>query len=249
MSIVTPTPVLSESDKRLISLMSKLLIDQTYRADGRSNVSGNAIILTDSEANELLQRIENLVASHQFIEASYFVEGLTVPEESEKSNLREIYLSARQRRGRTRALASTHWAEFQVRLGIGQATLWGINARPMSMSYFQKMERKLLSTAGLHPRVVDLVMHVIELQSKAIEDIRHSRRSLSRGAIKQAVFESFLKLRDQFSHIRDPQISSARIAAAITIVSDISILFTTRDWSVTGTLSTIAGASTQVMSE
>lgn len=177
------------------------------------------------------------------------MEGLTVPEEGEKSNLREIYLSARQRRGRTRALASTHWAEFRVRLGIGQATLWGINARPMSLSYFQEMERKLLLAAGLHPRVVDLVMRVIELQSKAIEDIRHSRRSLTRGAIKQAVSEPFLKLQDHFSHIRDLKISSTKIAAAITIVSDISILFTTRDWSVTGTLSTIAGASAQVLSE
>lgn len=40
----------------------------------------------------------------------------------------------------------------------------------------------------------------------------------------------------------DSTLSKSRLAAVISIVINSSVLFTTRDWSVTGTLSTMAGA-------
>lgn len=222
--------------------MAKLLLERMDSGAAGSNLPSGVVALTDREADELVDSLEYLVNSREFIEACYFVEGLTLPEAQGEPQLREIYLSARKRRGRTRALASTHWAEFQVRLGLAKKPAWNTRPAPMEIKYFQKMEEKLLSNLGLHPKVIELIMRVVSNQTPQIEEIRTGRRSLKHGTIKPLVADPIFRWREQRQKSRDLQVSATSIAAAVTIVADISVLFTTRDWSVTGTLSTMAGA-------
>lgn len=242
MTLYPPKPELSESDKRLLVLLARLLLEHMDSNMGESNLPQGMLALTDEEANELLDNLEILVNSKEFTEACYFVEGMSIPGTQEEGRLREIYLSSRKRRGRTRAMASRHWSEFQQRLGLPKSVVWGTSAIPMSYEYFQKMEMQLLSAAHLHPRIIELIMRVVGDQVHNVEEIRRGQKSLEHGTVKPLVADPFFRWRDGSLESRGLEISANRIAATITIVANISVLFTTRDWSVAGTLSTMTGA-------
>jgi hypothetical protein len=104
------------------------------------------------------------------------------------------------------------------------------------------MERKLLTSAQLNPRVVNFVLKIVAAQDAELEAIRAGNRSLVRDAVHNTIAIPLAKLRSMHGKIIDRDLSATRIAAAMTVVCNISVLFTTRDWSVTGTLSTMAGA-------
>jgi hypothetical protein len=112
-----------------------------------------------------------------------------------------------------------------------------------------KMERKLLSAAGLHPRVVELLLKLIDSQRTEIEQFRSGQRSLELGSIKKLVITPFKRWWEQAKPLHDRQISTTRIAAAMTVIADMSVLLTTRDWGIAGTISTVAGATVAANSD
>jgi hypothetical protein len=243
MALYPPTPSLSTHDKRLIELMARLLLEQLNNQFSDSNRTADEVVLTDEEANELMGLVNQLVESKEFAETAFFVEGLTDANTSNDRQLREIYLSARGRNGRSRALASYHWAEFRVRLGIVESPVWNVAAAPMSLDHFHQMERKLLMAAGVTPRVADFVMKIVTAQDTGLQQLREKKRSLPRGIVKRAIWDPFSRLVGKGAHRScDRLVSATRVAAALTLMSNISIMFTTRDWGVAGTLSTMAGA-------
>ncbi|HKJ00416.1 MAG TPA: hypothetical protein VKB51_18225 [bacterium] len=240
-AIYPPTPIFSKSEKRLLFLMVRLLLENMdQHAD--SNLPPGMVALTDKEADELVRSLEALVGKREFVEACYFVQGLTNPDSAEQARLREIYLSARNRRGRTRALASIHWAQFQARFGLINENTRHANTARMDFAHFKRMEERLLASLGIHENVIKLVLWIIDDQESQIEMARVGRRSLRHGTIKPLVADPIYRWRENRGKTRDLRVSTTSISAAITIVANISILFTTRDWSVTGTLSTMAGA-------
>jgi hypothetical protein len=241
MTLYPPTPVYSDADKRLLVLLSKLLLECIDSDAAGSNLPSGMVALTEKEADELVSSLEKLVNSREFMETCYFVEGLTLPEAMQDPRIREIYLSRRKQRGRTRLMASTHWAEFLVRLGLGRYAAWGVRASPMDFEYFQRMEQRMLSASGLHPKVIELVMDVIHSQTTRLQEIRSGERLLKHGTVKPLVADPIFRWRASRQGPQDLQISRKSVVAAITIVADASVLFTTRDWSVAGTLSTMAG--------
>lgn len=249
MAIYSPHPDLTENDKRLLSLMAKLLLEQLDAPAQGSNLPPGMITLTDKEAEELMMRLEQLVNSREFLEKSYFTESLTQKAERERANAREIYLSARVRFGRSRVLASRQWLEFQMRLGTNTSATWFTPVRPMNHEHFMKMERKLLGAAGLHPRVVELLLKLIDSQRGELEQLRFGQKSLELGSIKRLVITPFKRWWEQSKPLHDRQISTTRIAAAMTVVADMSVMLTTRDWGVAGTLSTMAGATAAASSD
>lgn len=249
MTLYPPTPRYSKTDKRLLVLMGKLLLECMASDGAGSNLPSGMVALTDREADELVNSLEKLLDSKAFMETCYFVERLTEPEAGHDSGIREIYLSSRKRRGRARAMASMHWSEFLVRLGLGKYAPWGVRATPMDFEYFRRMERRLLSASGLHPKVVELIMDVIDSQATPLEEIRSGARSLKRGSVRPLVADPIFRWRASRREFQSLEISKKSVVAAITIVADVSVLFTTRDWSVTGTLSTMAAALSNVAEE
>src|SRR5690242_14441212 len=120
MSLYPPAPTLSATEKRLLDLMAQLLLEQMEPDERGSNRSTGTVVLTEHEADELVSRLTELVESRAFLEATSFVEGVTLPEPREMQRAREIYLSALKRGGRSRILASRRWSEFLIRLGAPQ---------------------------------------------------------------------------------------------------------------------------------
>ena len=249
MTLYSPTPSLSDSDKRLLFLLAKLLLERMDVSDDGSNLPSGGVVLSDKEAGELLNLIESLVNSREFLEASYFVEGMAEYGTHPDTRLREIYLSARKRRGRSRALASTNWSDFLIRLGFRPETRLVRSSRRMSQEYFLNMEEKLLSSLRLHPRVIKLVMQIIRIQSPNVEQIRNGNGQIRRGTLRALVADPYFRWRASELSQKEFQITTNKIVSSIIIVADFSILFTTRDWSVAGTLSAMSGAAATLVAD
>jgi hypothetical protein len=140
-------------------------------------------------------------------------------------------------------MATWRWAEFEVRLGI--RSLSHPRAQPMPFEHFLQMERRLLETLGLHPAVIDLALRFVGSQRATVEISRHGKApaisrdpsgNLAWTTLKHQVSQLF---GDKFR--RD--VSRERISALLVIMANTSVLFTTRDWDVAGTLSAMAGAT------
>ena len=166
----------------------------------------------------------------------------------EEQPAREIYLSWRKRRGRSRAMASTHWQEFLVRLGLSRERggYWRaapiVHADRMTTQKFLTLERALLESSDLNARVRELVLRVVTAQSAAIESIRDGEKVLPRGDLTRLPMKIAQEVDIARRTVGVQPMSTQKVAGIITIVADMSVLFTTRDWSVVGTLSPIAGA-------
>jgi hypothetical protein len=236
MAIYEPLPSLSDADKRLILLMSRLLLEALDPPLHQSNRPTHSVTLTDREAQELLALLTTLLGSHEFNFACSFVEGISQKDFPNEA-LREQFLSARKRKGRTRALASIHWSQFLNRLGRSNSHIPYGHVEEMPLDHFFAMERRLFRATGINPKVSNFISEQLYAQSEELEEVRDGAKPLVRGSVKKDVGELVACGLKSIRHL-----SAARISAAIIIVANASVLFTTRDWSVTGTLSTMSGA-------
>ncbi len=240
MSHIQPDPIFNTAEKRLIMLLGQLLFDSLGDAHALSNRPPNHVLLSSEEANEVLEDVKHYVNSRTFLEQAYFTEASLQGDFNDRA--REIFLSGRTKRGRTRTMAAKQWDEFQRRLGFGGTPYYRKSVSPMPFSLFQKMERKLLLKAGIKAPIVDVVMSEISRQEENISRIRAQQHSVRYGAIKHAAENILEGLRSTVSSMSVQSISKHQAAGAITLIADSAVMFTTRDWSVAGTLSTMAGA-------
>ena len=249
MGIYRPDVRLNAQDKRLLVLLAAILAHGQGAEIGH-NHPPESVVISDAEARELIDLLEEFASSKKFIESAYFVENLALGPQRPDSNLREIYLSWRARHGRRRALSSAHWREFLNRLGLEQfkggylAASAEIRAEEMSLSHFLRMERLLLQDANVDDRVKHLILKVITQHLSKVDEMRHGERSVKDGALARIVNSLVAALKaDRQERIPSGHMSASKIAGVMTLVADTSVMFTTRDWGVAGTLSTMAAAA------
>ena len=246
MAITDPEVRLSSHDLRLLILLARLVVPLT--GSDNSNVGDAAIALTQSEALELADLLEQFTSSKRFIESAYFVEEVSKPGALNSGAAREIYLSWRARYGRTRAMASTHWREFIARLGIDRvpsgyfAGTSPLETRPMDMNHFLKMETLLLEANEISPRIRALVLQFVSQQLQSVQAVRDGRQELRSDSVRDIPNSVLTEIRTQRAYEEGGRISATRVTATMTLIADMSVMFTTRDWGVAGTLSTMAGA-------
>lgn len=240
MPVAAPQLWLSDSDKALLRILSRIAMGYSLPPAPPSNLAQDAAPLGDEEARELLQLLEALLTSYEFRMSTAFVQGLVAGKASDDGP-REIYLSERKRRGRTRVLASRRWAEFEVRLGLRGSHGYLPPDVAMSLETFFGLERRLLDAAGIHKRVVDVAIGLLQADRRTLEDLRRGRRSLGDDAIRSLFVSEANEIRRSLQAGSGREIKIRKLVGMITIVSNMGALFTTRDWSVAGTLSTLAG--------
>lgn len=241
MAIYPPTPKFSGSDKRLLSLLEKLLLEEYDTKGDKSNVAENQIPLSDIEAISLAEHLQYYIETKEFNEAAHFIESLTSTDRANGVRAREIYLSARARKGRTRAMSSAHWESFYQRFS-GWYRSDGRRDAPMSFSHFRRMEMKLLAAAGIGHEVAALIMLAIDAKQEEIELLRQQKNTLRDGSVREAIASFIPSLFPGWKKVGCREISVNKVISVMTVVADTSVLFTTRDWSITGTISTAAGA-------
>lgn len=235
MRIVRPQPTLSDTDKALLELIAQLVLSFPD-ASSDTNVVARSIPLSDSEARELCDLLTQLLAHPDFVKGVGFVELMADPTTSTSDRAREAYLSGRTRAGKLRVMASRQWAEFQARLGLRHAT----SAPPsfaMSTEQFHEMERRLLEDLRVHPALSRQIRLLIYGQSPEMDRLRMGAPVLKMGQILTSV----RRLTDDLKAMGSTCIPRTQLVGIATVVVDTSVLFTTRDWSVAGTLSAIAG--------
>lgn len=247
MPVRPPEITLSSDDRRLLELLARLLV--CHEGSQTNYRFGTEIVLSDTEAEELVLLLEEFASSPRFVDGSYFVEKIFGSPGLSAVDEREIYLKWRKRNGRSRALASTHWQEFLVRLGVSKerggyisgSTI--IQAQRMDLHRFLQLEQALLEHSQLSPRIRALVLRLVSAQSKAIEDIRNGNAFLPKGMVTALPTRISREIAESGGSAIGPKpMSTNKIAGIMTVVIDMSALFTTRDWNVVGTLSTVAGA-------
>jgi hypothetical protein len=242
-----PEISLSSDDRRLLVLLARLITDET---PGTCNfVQEHEIVLSNAEAAELVYLLNEFADSRRFRDSAEFVEQIFSASGYSDSQVREIYLQWRKRNGRTRALASTHWQEFLVRLGQSKnrggyyAGSPIIQARRMDVYKFLELEKKLLEHSNLTPTVRALVMRVIGAHASQIEAVRNGDSSLPANSLKGLPQRVSREVEIEWRSATGPKpMSTQKLVGLITVVIDMSAIFTTRDWNVVGTISSMAGA-------
>jgi len=185
MTISQPKPHFTDSDRRLLELMASVLEKQKSHDGSASNLPPGEIGLSLSEEAELASRLEEFVGSQRFALAGAFIENVTSTKYEDEQRAKEIFLSERRRRGRTRAMSGALWADLRFRLGIG--TSGSVGTQPMSIGYFERMERRLLLAAGLSNIVTEAVLGLVRSQRDEIDRIRLRQRTLRQGLIREAL--------------------------------------------------------------
>jgi hypothetical protein len=128
------------------------------------------------------------------------------------------------------------WHEFLSRLG--RSTNRSRYIKPMTAQYFERMEAKLLDEAGMPYGARNAVLQLIKSERSRLEAARNGHRVIPYGTIRQVIMGICPRgPREK----KSMHVSTTQIAAGLTIIADTSVLFTTRDWGVAGTLSTMAG--------
>ncbi|MCR5877103.1 hypothetical protein [Phenylobacterium sp. J367] len=245
MTIRTPETAFNQSDKELLALLARLLLENIGEPFPGANSPHDAVRLSDGEADRLAALLERLVDDPGFQRRAYFVEAMTDRNERNALHVRELYLSERKRRGRVRALSSIKWAEFKARLGLGPAEHPYAAVPPMDYEHFMAMENKLLTAAGIHPRVVDLVLANARAQEIRVERVVRGSSVIPHGFVRRHIVQPLLDAsRYHDLAFRSASLSRGQITAAVTLIADFSVIFTTRDWDVAGTLSGMAAAAT-----
>lgn len=247
MAIYDPALFLTPNDKELLYLAGELVLAEEGIA-WRSNRDPEYIPLSDAEAATLLALLEEFISTKRLKESAYFVENV-FSQSYDAARLREIYLKWRKRYGKSRAVATVQWQNFLARLGAiasfaGSDRIWyRATATRMSSAHFLRMEHRLIEASGLSPHVKSLIVEYLNSRIDQVEQVRNRTLTLRSGQVAAKPREIIEALkRDASTPVGHEPIKTTKIAAVMTIVLDLSALYTTRDWSVTGFMSTVAGA-------
>lgn len=240
MAIYSPEPKLSFAERELLRLLGELVTSQCRSEN--SNLPVGHAVLSEREAALLLELLEEISTSKKFIESAYFVEQITA-DLSNDEHLREIYLSRRKGYGRSRAMASTHWSNFLHRLGRVHLQVGYIRgvSRAMPYDYFRRMESILLKQSGINSRIRAIVLSVIDKYSTEVDTARRGERQIPPGAVSGLPATIISTLKDDSNNVDSSALPASQVAGLMTVIVDIPVMFTTRDWGVAGTMSTIAG--------
>lgn len=237
MAIYPPQPLLTTTDKELLVLLAKVVLEENRHSyDG--NAGADRVLIGDEDAAALCDLLTEYANSHAFIRGATFAEMVSDGRLSDDSRAREIYLKSRSERGRTRVLSSRQWADFRARLGVS-VPAYSTGVVRMDSIQFVEMEVRLLRALRVHPALEKLIEDLVIRRTDLFERIERREQILSSGQIRKGVMSLVDQLRGSLGGIH---VSKAQIVGVATVVSDSTVMFSTRDWGVAGTLSTIAGA-------
>ena len=119
----------------------------------------------------------------------------------------------------------------------------GAASTPMPFSHFLDMERVLFRNLQFPATVRNYILDLIREQQQAVSQVRGEKLTVP-SHVTKGFFSGLVQKVGELATYYQPQslLQKADLASAATVISNVSVLFTTRDWSVTGTLSCFSGA-------
>ncbi len=228
-----------EEKKRFVALLARLLDEKLGSTN--SNIPKHDIILSSEERVELSQLAEKAFSQRDFFISLSFIDGLIGRNRYSQEELREIFLSERKKRGYSRAVASSQWHQFVTRLGMNKGDLSTLirAAKRMPFEHFYRMEERLLAHFDIADNVRDYLLRKIVEQKTETEELREKASNFVAGQAR-GIRDETQRLLEHLGRKTD-SLSSSQAAGMTIVLANTSVLFTTRDWSVSGTMSSIAG--------
>lgn len=248
MAIYDPIPGLEVRRERLLFLLSKLLNEAILTDDQSTNKNKDFIYLSYEEERELSSLLGDLSESRDFFIKLSFVDGVAGFNGLSEDHLREIYLSERKRLGRTRVLASKQWADFLARIGSASGwSRWGVSTSQMTFAHFLEMEQRLFAALKFPTRVNRyLIQKVSETEALIGRSLENISKKIPRPAIEFRTRDLVAALIENLGSGRHvSNLSTNQIAGLTITISNLAVLFTTRDWSAAGTISAMSGGVIQ----
>jgi hypothetical protein len=246
--IFDPVPHIGQERLRLLELLSHLLEDSLVQTGERTNLPLRSVALSEAEKRELANLLGSLLEDRSFYLALSFVDGILNLNGLRDEQLREIYLSERKKRGRTRVLSSKLWADFLARIGRRSGwTTWGSSAHPMDYSHFLKMEERLLNALKFPRSVIREAVQLISRLQTSVEQVL-LKSAQAKAAVEDTTHDLLIRLRETLRSRSVQELSKSQVIGLAIVVANTSVLFTTRDWSAAGTMSAISGGLVQTVS-
>jgi len=236
MRIYSPKIRLSENEKKLLQLMAKLILEDNNYLN--SNISADLIALSDEEAEELLRLLQLLLEKKEFWQASSFIDHVTnMPSETSDRLARNMFIYGLENKKKQAIMASYRWFEFLKRLGIGEVKKISISPssqkiRPMEYEHFLTMEKMLFDRALIPASVSLPIIEQIKERKNEVMAIKKPMENTGLSIIKT--------IKTRIDKGEDKTVVKMDLCSAITLIVNYSVMFTTRDWGVTGTLSCLA---------
>lgn len=233
-----PDMRMSDADRRLLNKLNDIFNEISTEYRKNSNKPDGYAVLSESEAEQISLLLSQYIDQSSFVKYSYFIEHLFSSTYND-SALREIYLSERKIRGRSRAMAATHWREFKSRVGI-EGEKWQKTVPVLDEDTFIKLEKVLVSSSGISEPFADSVLETV---SNNLHYVRSgsSLQNFSSLSAYGIITEIVAKLRSKGKTKRDTRtMSTTQLSALAGLLIDGSAMFTTRDWSAASSYSALA---------
>lgn len=243
MAIRPPYITLSDEERRLITLLEKLI----YVAITDQWQSENISAPSNSEIDELFLLIQHLAESRRFRENTYLAENLHLDTTAQAEQaMKRIYITAAGAKSARNPFAPRHWADFTTRLGHPRdLTSYATETSPMTYEHFLKMEKTLFDQFELRPSVSRLLLKLVAEHQDRVEETRRAKQELPSNFVLNLISDLPDSIRRfSLTHWLDQPMETNRAAGLLTIVINLSALYSSRDWSVASVLSTLAGAMT-----
>lgn len=235
MGIHKPPYHLSHDDKKLLFLLAQLILEE-HECD---NLSQEYVPLSNEESEELLHFLNLYMASRSFFEAREYIKLVSNIDKSNDSIIRKFHSKIMRQRKPNIVITHHRWYELKARMGFKENHhFFGSEIKPMEVSYFLKMEERLFNECGLDPRVIDILMSLAKqsvVKLKVVDEIIENPTDM-----KQPFLSSVKEIED------GNFISRINLSRLAFLVTNVSVLFTTRDWEATGISSVIMGSSLEL---
>jgi hypothetical protein len=243
--IYEPRLSISADTAEFLSFLSSQLHEFLFRQS--HNAPSTEIVFSPRESFALERGVGNVLDDRNLFHSLYFVENLVSNGGATEDDLKEIYLQQRKRFGYDRALSSARWHEYVTRLGMrkGSLSTYLRGAEMMTFDHFIRMEKKLFSIQNISSDVSDFAISLIQKNRAQVDEIR----STSFNDRSQAPRLGFVsRVKSSLNSIRESNsMPPEKLAALMVVITNSTSLFSSRDWSVAGTISTMAGGITMAI--
>jgi len=248
MPIYSPDIQLSENDVKIIRELSLLLVNSSELEISKEVVlEGASVLMSQEQAITLLKYLRNKLNKFKFKQQIRFSQMVFQKKNENENEAKQIYAFLNSKRLKKSLGVNYNFDVFQARLKKPLHWHHAISTPPTVMTYdhFIKMERKLFEELQIHPSVRTLILDLLETQRTLIDNSRAGDESNFNDARILPFLEKIISQLSIGTKQRSYKLalSSLNVSSLIGILSNTGILVTTRDWGVTGAISTMASFS------
>jgi hypothetical protein len=239
MNIKLPDPRLSKTEHEIIELLCKHIEESINKET--SNFQKGEVVLDEKTAQKLAILLENLKKEENFTSRAFVVESIFGGTFSYGSGAYRVYLSgSNKHRGKPLFWGRKSWTELVSRLGERSR----LHVEKLPRERFARMEELLFRVIieRKYPNAAALCYD----QAIKFSDRFFKERNLP--TIKFDIIEQINNIKNDIEE-GVQNLPPKKASGLVVLLSNLSVLFTTRDWGAVSAVSAMSGITMQIISE